>query len=74
MPLDLGVRLQIEHADRLIAAVRREQMAGLGRDAGAVHARCVLNVEEHLARGAFDHHHVRRSRDEHRPVAASTAT
>ena len=30
-----------------------------------MNARRVRNVAEHLARGAFDHHHVRRARHEH---------
>ena len=56
--LEHGQRLQIEHGDGLVAAVRREAVTGLGGDAGAVHARRVRNVAEHFAGGAFDHHHV----------------
>ena len=41
-------RLQIEHRDGLVAAVGREAMAGLGGQAGAVHARRVRNVAEHF--------------------------
>ena len=63
--LDHRQRLQIEHRDGLVAAVRREAVAGLGGDAGAVHARRVRNVAEHFAGGAFDHHHVGGARHEH---------
>ena len=63
--LDHRQRLQIEHRDGLVAAVRRKAVTGLGGDAGAVHARRVRNVAEHFARGAFDHHHVGGARNEH---------
>ena len=63
--LDDRQRLQVEHRDGLVAAVRREAVTGLGGEAGAVHARRVRDVAEHLAGGAVDHHHVRAARHEH---------
>src|SRR5206468_11585607 len=62
---DDGERLQIEHRDRLIAAVRREAVPGLWGDASAVDPRRVRNIAEHFARRAIDHHHVAAARHEH---------
>src|ERR1022692_878845 len=58
-------RLQIEHGDGLVAAVRREAVTSLGSDAGAMHTRRVRNVAKHFACGAFDHHHVAGTGNEH---------
>ena len=65
--LDHSQRLQIEHSDRLVAAVRREAVTRLGGDAGAMHTRGVLDVAEYFACGAFDHHHVAGTRNKHPP-------
>ena len=72
--LDHRQRLQIEHRDGLVAAVRREAVARLGGDAGAMHARRVRDVAEHFARGAVDDHHVGAARHEHAARGGSTAT
>ena len=58
-------RLQIEHGDSLVAAVRREAVPRLRVDPRAVHARRIRNVAEHLPGGPFDDHHVRGPRHEH---------
>src|SRR5258708_35526414 len=47
------------------AAVRREAVTRLGSDAGAMHARRIRNVAEYFACGAFDHHHVVGTGNEH---------
>src|ERR1700694_3382399 len=61
----ISQRLQIEHRDGRVAAVGRKAVAGLGGDAGAVHAHGVRNVAEYFTGGAFDHHHVVGARNEH---------
>ena len=58
-------RLQIEHGDGLVAAVGGEAVTSLGSDAGAMHARRVRNVAKYFAYGAFDHHHVVGTGNEH---------
>ena len=60
-------RFQIEHGDGAIAAIGRKAVTSLGGDARAMHARRVRNVAEHFAGGAFDHHHVSATRNEHAP-------
>ena len=58
-------RLQIEHGDSLVAAIRRKAVTSLGGEAGAMHARRVRNITEYFAGGAFDHHHVGAARNKH---------
>ena len=65
--LDYRQRFQIEHGDGAIAAIRCKAVTSLGGDARAMHARRVGNVAEHFAGGAFHHHHVAGTRNEHAP-------
>ena len=60
-------RLQVEHGDGVVAAVRREAVTRLRGDPGAMHARRVGNISQYFAGSAFNHHHVGASRNEHAP-------